>query len=91
MVYHYPNDDDGDALRKVASMGCDMTRPMDIDFFVEVPSQEAGELVAEPASRSGYRTNVDHDDEDDAWTCYCTKRMVPTYEAVLERNENSTS
>jgi hypothetical protein len=44
----------GDALRSVASMGCDMTKPMEIDFFV------------------------------DAWDCYCTKLMVPTYEAICE-------
>ncbi len=80
MEYHYPNDANGDALRRVAALGCDMTKPMDVDFFVEVPSREAGEHVAELAVRFGYRTNVEHDDEDDAWTCYCTKRLVPSYQ-----------
>jgi hypothetical protein len=83
MDHLYPNDADGDALRRVVAMGCDMTKSMDIDFFVDVPSREVGERVAELASRCGYRTRLDHDDEDDAWSCSCTRRMVPTYEAVL--------
>ncbi len=83
MENHFPNDADGDALRRVAAMGVDMSEPMDIDFFVEVPSREAGERVADLAFRAGYLTILDHDEEDDAWTCYCTKRMVPDYGAIL--------
>jgi Regulator of ribonuclease activity B len=78
----YPNNADGDALQRVASMGCDMTKPMEIDFFIDVPSQAAGLRVAELATRFGYRTSVEYDEEDDAWTCYCTRLMVPTYDAV---------
>ncbi len=79
----YPNDADGDALRRVKSMGCDMTKPLEIDFFVEVPDREAGEMLTELASRQGYRSDLEHDEEDDAWTCYCTKLMVPTYANVV--------
>jgi hypothetical protein len=82
MKSQYPDDADGEALRRVASMGCDMTEPMEIDFFVAVPDQEAGQRVAELATGHGYRTKLVYDEEDDAWDCYCTKLMVPTYEAV---------
>jgi len=27
---------------------------------------------------------VVHDAEDDAWDCYCTKAMLPTYDGVVE-------
>ena len=37
----YPNDTDGDALRRIASLGNDMTRPMEIDFAVAVPSLDS--------------------------------------------------
>ncbi len=79
----YPDDADGDALRRVASMGADMSRPMDIDFFVAVPDRQAGESVAKLASSLGYRTEVVHDEEDDAWDCYCTKAMLATYDGVV--------
>jgi hypothetical protein len=82
MDCHYPDDADGVALTRVAAMGSDMTKLMEIDFFVDVPSQEAGLQVVELATRFGYRTHLEYDEEDGAWTCYCTKLMVPTYEAV---------
>ncbi len=84
MCDNYPNDADRDALRRVASMGADMSRPMDIDFFVAVPDQQAGDSVARLASGRGYRTQVVHDEEDDAWDCYCTKTMFATYDGVVE-------
>ena len=79
----YPDDADGDALRRVASTGADMSGPMDIDFFVVVPDREGGEALAQLAARAGYRTELLHDDEDDAWDCYCTKSMLPTYDGVV--------
>jgi hypothetical protein len=82
MKREYPGDADGEALRRGASMGCDMTKPMEIDFFVAVPDQEAGQRVAELATGHAYRTKVVYDEEDDAWDCCCSKLMVPTHEAV---------
>jgi hypothetical protein len=78
----YPNDADGDALRAVAERA-DMSKPMDIDFAVDVPNHAAGEEVARLASARGYRTAVDCDDTSKRWTCYCTKRMFATYEGVI--------
>ena len=40
MATDYPNDADGDVLRRVAAGGADMSKPMDIDFFI-VASDEA--------------------------------------------------
>jgi hypothetical protein len=36
MADSFPNDADGDALRRVAERS-DMSKPMDIDFAVDVP------------------------------------------------------
>src|SRR5262249_33233075 len=79
----YPNDADGDALRRLASTGAEMSRPMEIDFIVTVPDRETGEAFAEIAARSGYRTELVHDEEDDAWDCYCSRTMLPTYEGIV--------
>jgi hypothetical protein len=80
----FPHDADGDALRQVASTGADMSRPLAIDFVVAVPGRQAAEAVARPAALSSNRTDVVHDAEDDAWDCYCTKAMLPTYDGVVE-------
>jgi hypothetical protein len=87
MDHDYPDDDDGDALRRVASCGNDMSRPMDIDFFVVPPAPSSGSMIAEVAARAGYRTQLLRDDEDGGLTCYCTKRMLATHEGVLRAQQ----
>jgi hypothetical protein len=78
----YPGDADGDALRRVAALGADMSRAMEIEFFVAVRDHEAGEAVARLAALAGYRPELVHDEEDDAWDCYCRKTMLPTHEGI---------
>jgi regulator of RNase E activity RraB len=86
----YPNDTDGEALRRIAEDGNDMSGPMDVDFHVAAPDESVARRVAEGAAGLGYRTSIFFDDEeadleeDDApWTCECTKSMVPGYDAIL--------
>jgi hypothetical protein len=78
-----PNDSDGDALRRLIKLGNDLSRPMLIEFFVAVPSEEAGLAIAEAVEKQGYTTSVDFDDEDQEWTCYCSCEMVPTYLGLI--------
>lgn len=78
----YPDDADGDALRRVATHS-DMSMPMSIDFAVDVPSEAAGHAVARAATERNYSASVECDDATARWTCYCVKSMVPTYEAVI--------
>jgi hypothetical protein len=78
----FPDDADGDALRRVAERS-DMSKPMDIDFAVVVPSKTSGEEVQRLAAQRGFRPTLYFDETDQRWTCYCAKRMVATYEAIL--------
>lgn len=78
----FPDDADGDALRRVAERS-DMSRPMNIDFAVDVPNQARAEGMAQLAAQRGYTTRVACDTPGQRWTCYCSKCMVPTYEAVV--------
>lgn len=75
----YPDDADGDALRRVAATGVDMSRPMEIEFIVAVPGRVTGEAIARLVARAGFRPELIHDEEDDAWDCYCRTTMLPTY------------
>jgi regulator of RNase E activity RraB len=78
----YPDDADGDALRRVAERS-DMSQLMTIDFFVNVPNEPSGEEVARLAAERGYTSVVEFDEDSQQWTCYCTKRLVPTYDAIV--------
>jgi Regulator of ribonuclease activity B len=46
MLGNYPNDSDGDALRRVVNDGSDMSKPMFIDFQVAVPDEAAANALA---------------------------------------------
>jgi Regulator of ribonuclease activity B len=79
-----PNDATGQALKRFAKTGSDLTKPMEIDFFVAVPSEDAGNKVALKAGELGFATSVEQDDVTLDWTCYCTKILVPEYSDVVK-------
>jgi signal recognition particle subunit SEC65 len=84
MADGFPNDADGDALRRIADLGSDLSRPMFVNFQVAVPDEESAKELAAVARKLGYRVSV-YDSSDCAlpWTSECSTRMVVTYESVL--------
>ena len=89
MTSDYPNDSDGDALRRVVAGGSNMSRSMDIDFHIAAWEEVAAQSVAEEAARLGYRTRISFYEQDSdtgphpPWTCTCTRTMVPDYDALI--------
>ncbi len=79
----YPDDADGDALRRVAQHGSNMDEPMKIEFSIDVPSKEAGIAVAERAASLGYEPDLFYDDESSRWSVYCGKQMIASYDNVI--------
>ena len=79
----YPNDDDGDALRRIAESGSDMSQPMLVDFFIAVHDEQMARAVADAVGPKGYAIELDHDDEDDDWSCCCSREMLLTHDAVV--------
>jgi regulator of RNase E activity RraB len=79
----YPDDADGDALRRVAGDGADMSRPMVIEFTVDAPDETAASVVAERVSARGYIPSI-YRDEDGSITVCCAKRMLATYRGVVD-------
>jgi hypothetical protein len=71
-------------LDRIAHDGSDLTRPLEMDFFVAVPDEASGQTVAKRADMLGFRTSVEQDDDSGEWTCYCTKILIASYEAVRE-------
>ena len=83
MQLDLPNDSDGDALRRLASHGSDLMKPMAIDFAVAVPNEDIGRAVAKSVEALGFEPDVYFDKDTKRWTCYCKKTMVPTYGNVI--------
>ena len=84
MIDDLPHDSDGDALRRLVATGSDLSKEMEIDFTVDIPNREAGEAFASVVGPLGFRADVDQDDKSGRWTCYCSRTMIPSYDAIIE-------
>jgi regulator of RNase E activity RraB len=81
---YFPNDADGDALRRLVNDGSDLSKPMAVDFQVAVPDEAAANKLAEVAYKLGYRVKIYASPECSLpWTCECSTRMVASYDALI--------
>ena len=79
-----PDDETGNALKEYLRDGSDLMKPMTIDFFIAVPSNNVGDEIALVVKKLGFITSVEKDEESGEWTCYCTKTLIPEYEEVVK-------
>jgi len=79
----YPNDADGDSLRRVRDAGSDMSLPMTIDFSIDVPSEIAARALAAVVTTHGFDPSISDNEGRGSWSVYCSKTMLATYESVI--------
>jgi len=79
----YPADADGDALRRVAASGNDMSQPMTIDFSIAAPHEAAARAVAAATEALGFDPSIYQDPDKGTWSVTCSKSMLATYAGVL--------
>ena len=82
-IDYLPDDADGDAIRRVAREGADLTLPMSVDFAVVFSAKDGG-LKFKQLLAGDFEASLESDDGGSSWTCYCTKRMVLRYAAVIQ-------
>ena len=87
MKHPYPDDADGDALRKVAESGADMSRPMVIEFSVDVPDERAARRVAEVVAPVGFYPSIFRHDETDSWSLRVHERATDTHNMAASLGE----
>ena len=79
----YPNDENGDVLRRMAAHGDDLSKPRDVDFEHVLPSRRAAEEMARQARDRGYRAVVRRSGLLSRSRCVtCTRELTPTHEAI---------
>ncbi len=83
MIDKLPHDADGDALRRLVATGSDLSKEMELDFTGDVPDSDRGSAFAEEAKRMGFRTHIYQDDESRAWSCNCTRTMIPALGEIV--------
>ena len=79
----FPNDADGDSLRRVVESGSDLSRPMSIDFTIKAPDEHAARHIAELVSAKGFDPSISDNDGRSSWSVYCSKFMLATYDGVV--------
>jgi len=84
MSSDYPDDADGEVLRRVAQDGSDMSAPMEIDFTIEAPNESVAKTLSAVIAARGYSPRIHHD-EDGSVSLYCALTMVATYEGVIAK------
>lgn len=80
----FPDDATGNALKELVRNGADISKPMEIDFFVACPSEQMCIKIAREAEKHGFRVSVEEDSDTGDWTCYCAKILVPSYVSVTK-------
>ena len=79
-----PNDEDGISLLNLREHGSDLSKPMEIDFFVAVPNPEVGELIKPLIEKLGFKCSLEQDEETSDWTLYCFIFVVPAYSTIID-------
>jgi len=79
----FPNDADGDSLRRVVESGSDLSQPMSIDFTIEAPDEHAARRIAELVSAKGFDPSICDNEGRSSWSVYCSKFMLATYDGVV--------
>ena len=83
MPLSYPDDVDGEVLRRIADAGSDMSKPMLIDFQISVSDEASANAIAQAAAKLGYQTKIYRHEVDDPWTTECSKEMLATHDGVI--------
>lgn len=80
----YPNDDNGDALRRMEAQGDDLTKSRKIDFTVTFADESSAEQFAEHFRALGHEVSVEVNEanQDSPWDVIVVQYMVPSYEGI---------
>ncbi len=80
----FPNDENGDVLRRMARHGDDLSQARAIEFAHVFADKKAAELFAAEASGLGYQSSVEERDAGKGWDVICAKVMLPTHEGITK-------
>lgn len=80
----YPDDANGDVLRRMEEAGDDLTRPRGVEFTVIFPNENAAKQFADHVSALGYAASAELTETvaDFPWDVIVVKQMVPSHEEI---------
>jgi regulator of ribonuclease activity B len=80
----YPDDANGDALRRMEAVGDDLTRPRNVEFTVVFPNENSATQFADHVRTLGYSAAVELTEtiEGFPWDVIVVRQMIPSHEAI---------
>jgi hypothetical protein len=84
----FPNDENGDVLRRMKESGMDFSKSYDIDFEHLFPTEEGARAMAQAVEKTGYKTEVGYGEEVKGWDCRVVVHMKPTHEGITAMEES---
>jgi hypothetical protein len=81
---NFPDDDNGNVLRRMESHGDDLTRSRDINFTVVFSHVGDANVFADHLRLLGYATSVEFSEvkPDFPWDAVVVNNMIPSHEAI---------
>lgn len=84
----FPDDENGDVLRRMAQLGDDLSKPRDVDYFFVFPDEKrAAEFAADVKKELGLDAETE-ESEESGWDATVTKEMIPTHEAITQLEQS---
>ena len=89
MVSDFPDDDNGNVLRRMLRGGDDFAKPRDIDFSIVFPSDSAAKEFGNHFVQLGFKVSVEKSncEPELPWDVTVTKYMLPTHAGITEFEE----
>ncbi|GIU02038.1 ribonuclease E inhibitor RraB [Shewanella algidipiscicola] len=83
----FPDDDNGKMLAAMAESGIDLSKALDVDFFLVFEDQRDAESAAEELAQSELEGEMElHlNDELGKWELIVCINMVPEYDAIVSQ------
>jgi hypothetical protein len=80
----YPDDENGDVLRRMAAMGTDLTSPRVVDFEHCFPNEDSARAFQRAVVGTVMRATVirPEPEHDRGWEVQCKVRLIPTHDAI---------
>jgi hypothetical protein len=77
----FPDDDNGDVLRRMHANGVDLAKPCSIDFVVVFPDEKSAKQFADSFHASAYKTKtcLSEVTEELPWDVTVVKEMIPVH------------
>jgi hypothetical protein len=78
----FPDDENGDVLRRMQDHGDDLSKPRIVDFCFAFPERKQALEFAAIVDEREYEVCISHYDEREMWQAIVKHYMVPTHAAI---------